>query len=73
MLKLYSTGCPVCKTVIKILNENNIEFQEITDSGEIFEVADKYEIQNVPFAITDEGELLDTSIQIIDYAKQGQE
>ena len=71
MLKLYSTGCPVCKIVIGVLNDNNIEFQEITDSEEVFEQADKYGIQNVPFAITDDGEVLETSIAIIDYAKQG--
>ena len=67
MLKLYSTGCPTCKRIIKLLEDKNIEFEEITNENEIFDYADRYEIENVPFAITQDGTILNSSIEIINF------
>lgn len=67
MLKLYSTGCPVCKKIIKLLEDKNIEFEEITNEDEIFNYADRYEIESVPFAITSDGNVLNSAIEIIDF------
>jgi len=67
MLKLYSTGCPTCKRIIKLLEDKNIEFEEITNEDEIFNYADRYEIENVPFAITSDGVVLSSSIDIINF------
>ena len=38
MLKLYSTHCPVCNAVIRVLTEKNIEFEEITNQEEIIDI-----------------------------------
>ena len=32
MIKIYSTGCPKCKVLIKKLNEKNIEYEECNDT-----------------------------------------
>ena len=69
MLKLYSTHCPVCNAVIRVLTEKNIEFEEITNQEEIEKVADKNNIDSVPFAVLEDGTLLPSSIEIINYAK----
>lgn len=71
MLKLYSIECPSCKTVAKILTDKGIEFEKITDEDEVFAVADKYDIENVPFAITSDGLVLHSSVEIIDFANKG--
>ena len=31
MLKIYSTECPACKMVTKVLEDKGIEFEKITD------------------------------------------
>lgn len=67
MLKLYSTGCPTCKRIIKLLEDKNIEFEEITNENEIFDYADRYEIDNVPFAVMQDGTVLGSSIEIINF------
>lgn len=71
MLKLYSTGCPACKAVIKVLEDKNIEFEEITEQDQVLSCAETYEIDNVPFAITSDGVVLASSIDIINYANKG--
>ena len=32
MIKLYSTGCPKCKILIKKLDEKNIKYEECNDT-----------------------------------------
>ena len=32
MIKIYSTGCPKCKILIKKLNEKNIKYEECNDT-----------------------------------------
>jgi glutaredoxin len=71
MLKLYSTECPACKMVVKVLEDKNIEFEKITDEAEVLACADRYEINNVPFAITSDGVVLNSSVEIIDFANKG--
>ena len=71
MITLYSTGCPTCERIIKILEDKNIEFKKITDEEEIYSCADKYQIENVPFAITSNGIVLHSPIEIIDFANGG--
>ena len=70
MLKLYSTHCPVCNAVIRVLTEKNIEFEEITNQEEIEKVADENNIDSVPFAVVEDGTLLPSSIEIMNYAKE---
>lgn len=70
MLKIYSTECPACKMVTKVLEDKNIEFEKITDEAEVFACADKYEIESVPFAVTSDGLVLKSSVEIIDFANK---
>lgn len=67
MLKLYSTNCPVCKSIKKILTDKKIDFEEVTDIDEIENVANLHNIENVPFAITSNGDILNTSVEIINF------
>ena len=73
MLKLYSTECPACKMVVKVLEDNNIEFEKITDENEVLAIANRYEIDNVPFAITSDGVVLASSVDIIEFSKKEKE
>lgn len=67
MLKLYSTGCPTCNSIKKLLKDKNVGYEEITDNDEIMAMADRFQIDNVPFAITDSGDILNSSVEIFDY------
>ena len=69
MLKLYSTHCPVCNAVIRVLKDKNIEFEEIDDQQEVEKVAEEYNIEAVPFAITEDGIVLSSSVEIMSFAK----
>ena len=71
MLTIYSTECPACKMVTKVLEDKNIEFEKITNEDEVLACADRYEIENVPFAITSDGLVLKSSVEIIDFANKG--
>lgn len=71
MLKIYSTECPACKMVTKVLEDKGIEFEKITDEAEVLACADRYEINNVPFAITSDGVVLNSSVEIIEFANKG--
>lgn len=42
MLKIYSTECPACKMVTKVLEDKGIEFEKITDEAEVLACADRY-------------------------------
>lgn len=54
MIKIYSTGCPKCKVLIKKLNEKNIQYEECNDT-EIMKVKG---IQFLP-VLEINGDLLD--------------
>ena len=46
-----------------------MDYEEITDNDEIMAIADRFQIDNVPFAITDSGDILN-SIGIINYINE---
>ena len=71
MLTIYSTECPACKMVTKVLEDKGISFEKITDEAEVLACAEKNNIQNVPFAITSDGVILKSSVDIIDFANKG--
>lgn len=52
---VYSTGCPMCKKLLKRLEESNIDYTLCTDEAAM----EKKGIDRVPMLETDEGELLD--------------
>ena len=51
--------------------KKGIEFEKITDEAEVLACADRYEIDNVPFAITSDGVVLNSSVEIIEFANKG--
>ena len=71
MLTIYSTECPACKMVTKVLEDKNIEFIKITDEAKVLACADEHNIETVPFAITSDGLILKSSVEIIDFANKG--
>ena len=54
MIKLYSTGCPKCKVLVKKLAEKNIQSEECNDT----EIMKEKGIQFLPVLEID-GDLLD--------------
>lgn len=54
MIKVYSTGCPKCKVLIKKLNEKNIQYEECNDT----EIMKTKGIQFLP-VLEINGDLLD--------------
>lgn len=52
---VYSTGCPMCKKLLKRLEESNIDYTLCTDEPAM----EKKGIDRVPMLETDEGQLLD--------------
>ena len=56
--------------VTKVLEDKGIEFEKVTDEAEVLAYADKYEIENVPFAVTSDGLVLKSSVEIIDFANK---
>ena len=54
MIKIYSTGCPKCKVLIKKLNEKNIKYEECNDK----EIMKAKGIQFLP-VLEINGDLLD--------------
>lgn len=52
---VYSTGCPMCKKLLKRLEESNIDYTLCTDEAAM----GKKGIDRVPMLETDEGQLLD--------------
>lgn len=54
MLKVYSTNCPKCKILEKRLNSMGKEFELITNSDEVMEASEKYNIKEAPFVVADE-------------------
>lgn len=58
---LYSTHCIMCDAIETILKENNFEFEVISDHNLVMEVAEKNNIDKVPFADID-GEIFNTEM-----------
>ena len=54
MIKIYSTGCPKCKVLIKKLNEKNIQYEECSNT----EIMKAKGIQFLP-VLEINGDLLD--------------
>lgn len=54
MIKIYSTGCPKCKVLLKKLNEKNIQYEECNDT----EIMKAKGIQFLP-VLEINGDLLD--------------
>ncbi len=54
MIKIYSTGCPKCKVLIKKLHEKNIQYEECNDT----EIMKAKGIQFLP-VLEINGDLLD--------------
>lgn len=54
MIKIYSTGCPKCKVLIKKLNEKNIQYEACNDT----EIMKAKGIQFLP-VLEINGDLLD--------------
>ncbi len=52
---VYSTGCPMCKKLLKRLEESNIDYTLCTDGAAM----EKKGIDRVPMLEIDEGQLLD--------------
>ena len=53
MIKLYSSHCPQCEVIEKILKNKNIDF-EIIDNEDIYlDIAEKNGIASMPFADID--------------------
>lgn len=49
-LKLYSSHCPKCDMIEKILNEKGITFELVDDEKVYLPIADKNNIDSMPFA-----------------------
>lgn len=59
MIKLFSTGCPKCKVLMKKLKASGKEFEVIEDLAEVNKYAEEHDIHSAPFILTDEGEILE--------------
>ena len=54
MIKFYTSHCPKCKILKKLMDDKNIEYEEIDDENIYLEIADKNNIVSMPFAEIDE-------------------
>lgn len=50
MIKFYTTYCPKCKVLKRIMDDKGIEFEIIDDVAEIHKVAEEFNLSTVPFA-----------------------
>lgn len=64
-MKFYSTHCPSCIVLEKMLKKESIDFELITDEKIILKVAKENKIMSAPFAKID-GKILDRS-EIVKY------
>lgn len=63
-LKLYSTGCPMCKLIEQSLTKKNIPYELITSEEEVFRVAGEQGFDSVPFAF--DGEKYLSNMELLD-------
>lgn len=54
MIKLYSTCCPKCLMVERLLNNDGIDYELVTDIFEVETMAEMSGIHEVPFAVVGE-------------------
>lgn len=54
MIKFYTSHCPKCKVLKKLMDDKKIEYEEIDDENIYLEIADKNNIISMPFAEIDE-------------------
>ena len=59
MIKFYTTYCPKCKVLKRIMDDKGIEFELIDDISEVYRVAEEFNLATVPFANIG-GEMFDT-------------
>lgn len=50
MIKFYTSHCPKCKVLKKLMDDKNIEYEEIDDENIYLEIAEKNNIISMPFA-----------------------
>ena len=50
MIKFYTSHCPKCKVLKKLMDDKNIEYKEIDDESIYLDIADKNNIIAMPFA-----------------------
>ncbi len=54
MIKFYTSHCPKCKVLKKLMDDKKIEYEEIDDENIYLEIANKNNIISMPFAEIDE-------------------
>jgi len=54
MIKFYTSHCPKCKVLKKLMDDKKIEYKEIDDENIYLEIAEKNNIISMPFAEIDE-------------------
>ena len=59
MIKLYSTGCPRCKVLVKKLEMAGKEFEVIDDIMEVTKFAEDRGFHEAPLMVLDDGKILD--------------
>lgn len=59
-MKFYSNNCSRCKVLKKIMDEKGMEYTLISDVDVIYDVAEKANINSMPFAEID-GKMLSTT------------
>jgi glutaredoxin len=59
-MKFYSNNCPRCRVLKKIMDEKGMEYTLISDIDVIYDVAEKANINSMPFAEVD-GKILSTT------------
>ena len=59
-MKFYSNNCPRCRVLKKIMDEKGMEYTLISDIDIIYDVAEKANINSMPFAEVD-GKILSTT------------
>lgn len=60
MIKLYSTGCPKCKVILKKLQDKNVKFELIEDNQKVVDYGKEkgiysapiLEVDNMPYEFT---------------------
>lgn len=50
MIKFYTSHCPKCKVLKKLMDDKKIEYEEIDDENIYLEIANKNNIISMPFA-----------------------
>lgn len=64
-ITFYSNNCPRCKVLKKIMDEKEIKYTLVDDVDIIYEVAEKANINSMPFAEID-GQIVSTK-ELQDY------